>query len=53
MRNNDGVWGMMGGEVKGFEKFTVLVEREGKEEVIYKHAMWRFGREKKVELELE
>ena len=41
------------GQVKGFDNFTVLLETEGKQQLIYKHAISTFAPQKNVQLELE
>ncbi len=41
------------GQVKGFDNFTVLLETEGKQQLIYKHAISTFAPQKNVNLELE
>ncbi|KOO46512.1 RNA chaperone Hfq [Priestia koreensis] len=41
------------GLVKGFDNFTVLVESEGKQQLIYKHAISTFIPNKNVNVDLE
>jgi host factor-I protein len=41
------------GQVKGFDNFTVLLETEGKQQLIYKHAISTFSPQKNISLELE
>ncbi|MGV2541796.1 RNA chaperone Hfq [Bacillus pumilus] len=41
------------GQVKGFDNFTVLLETEGKQQLIYKHAISTFAPQKNVNLEVE
>ncbi|WP_456275414.1 RNA chaperone Hfq [Bacillus sp. AK128] len=41
------------GIVKGFDNFTVLLESEGKQQLIYKHAISTFVPQKNVQLELD
>ncbi|MFC0271428.1 RNA chaperone Hfq [Metabacillus herbersteinensis] len=41
------------GLIKGFDNFTVLLETEGKQQLIYKHAISTFSPQKNVQLELE
>ncbi|APH05158.1 RNA chaperone Hfq [Bacillus weihaiensis] len=41
------------GLVKGFDNFTVLLETEGKQQLIYKHAISTFSPQKNIQLELE
>jgi host factor-I protein len=41
------------GIVKGFDNFTVLLESDGKQQLIYKHAISTFVPQKNVHLELE
>ncbi|MFC3882301.1 RNA chaperone Hfq [Bacillus songklensis] len=41
------------GLIKGFDNFTVLLESEGKQQLIYKHAISTFVPTKNVTVELE
>lgn len=41
------------GIIKGFDNFTVLIETEGKQQLIYKHAISTFAPVRNVQLELE
>jgi host factor-I protein len=41
------------GLIKGFDNFTVLLETEGKQQLIYKHAISTFSPQKNIQLELE
>ncbi|KEZ50179.1 MULTISPECIES: RNA chaperone Hfq [Metabacillus] len=41
------------GLVKGFDNFTVLLETEGKQQLIFKHAISTFAPQKHVSLEIE
>ena len=41
------------GLVKGFDNFTVLLETEGKQQLIYKHAISTFVPNKPVSMEFE
>jgi host factor-I protein len=41
------------GYVKGFDNFTVLLEVQGKQQLIYKHAISTFAPEKNVQFETE
>lgn len=41
------------GLVKGFDNFTVLLESEGKQQLIYKHAISTFVPQKNIQLELD
>ncbi|MFZ3587835.1 RNA chaperone Hfq [Bacillus sp. DJP31] len=41
------------GLVKGFDNFTVLLESDGKQQLIYKHAISTFVPQKNIHLELE
>ncbi|MDA1582193.1 RNA chaperone Hfq [Bacillus sp. DX1.1] len=41
------------GLIKGFDNFTVLLETEGKQQLIYKHAISTFVPQKNVSIELE
>jgi len=41
------------GLVKGFDNFTVLFECEGKQQLVYKHAISTFSPQKNVSIDLE
>jgi host factor-I protein len=41
------------GLVKGFDNFTVLLESDGKQQLIYKHAISTFVPQKNVQIELD
>ncbi|KAA0547855.1 RNA chaperone Hfq [Bacillus sp. BGMRC 2118] len=41
------------GLIKGFDNFTVLLESDGKQQLIYKHAISTFVPQKNVHLELD
>jgi host factor-I protein len=41
------------GLIKGFDNFTVLLESEGKQQLIYKHAISTFVPTKNITVELE
>ena len=41
------------GLVKGFDNFTVILESEGKQQLIYKHAISTFSPSKNVDLTFE
>ncbi|WP_027408789.1 RNA chaperone Hfq [Anoxybacteroides tepidamans] len=41
------------GLVRGFDNFTVLLEVQGKQQLIYKHAISTFAPEKNVQLEIQ
>lgn len=41
------------GQVKAFDNFTVLLETEGKQQLIYKHAISTFVPQKNVQIEFE
>jgi len=41
------------GQVKSFDNFTVLFETEGKQQLVYKHAISTFSPNRNVQLELE
>ena len=43
----------LSGLIKGFDNFTVLLETEGKQQLIYKHAISTFVPQKNVSIELE
>lgn len=38
------------GQVKGFDNFTVLFESEGKQQLVYKHAISTFSPQKNVQI---
>jgi len=39
------------GVIKGFDNFTVLLESEGKQQLLYKHAISTFAPSKNINLE--
>lgn len=41
------------GQIKGFDNFTVLFESEGKQQLVYKHAISTFAPQKNVYIDLE
>lgn len=41
------------GQIKGFDNFTVLFESEGKQQLVYKHAISTFAPQKNVQIDLE
>lgn len=41
------------GLIKGFDNFTVLIETEGKQQLVYKHAISTFAPVRNIQLELE
>lgn len=41
------------GQIKGFDNFTVLFESEGKQQLVYKHAISTFAPQRNVHLDLE
>lgn len=41
------------GLVKGFDNFTVLLESEGKQQLIYKHAISTFSPQRPVQIDFE
>ena len=41
------------GLIKGFDNFTVLIETEGKQQLVYKHAISTFAPQKNVQVDLE
>ncbi|MDR6997784.1 RNA chaperone Hfq [Neobacillus niacini] len=40
------------GCIKGFDNFTVLFESEGKQQLVYKHAISTFAPQRNVQLDL-
>ncbi|AIC94749.1 MULTISPECIES: RNA chaperone Hfq [Shouchella] len=41
------------GTIKGFDNFTVIIETEGKQQLVYKHAISTFAPQKNVQLKSE
>ncbi|KZN97675.1 RNA chaperone Hfq [Aeribacillus pallidus] len=41
------------GQVKAFDNFTVLIESEGKQQLIYKHAISTFTPQRNVQIDIE
>jgi len=41
------------GQIKGFDNFTVLFESEGKQQLVFKHAISTFAPQRNVYLDLE
>ncbi|MGX6441847.1 RNA chaperone Hfq [Neobacillus sp. K501] len=41
------------GQIKGFDNFTVLFESEGKQQLVYKHAISTFAPQRNVSLDLD
>ncbi len=41
------------GYVKGFDNFTVLFESDGKQQLVFKHAISTFAPSRNVQLEME
>jgi host factor-I protein len=41
------------GQVKGFDNFTVLFESEGKQQLVYKHAISTFSPQKNVQIKYD
>ncbi|HJV32015.1 MAG TPA: RNA chaperone Hfq [Bacillales bacterium] len=41
------------GQIKGFDNFTVLFESEGKQQLVFKHAISTFAPQKNVQLDLD
>ncbi|WP_066371148.1 RNA chaperone Hfq [Neobacillus fumarioli] len=41
------------GQIKGFDNFTVLFESDGKQQLVFKHAISTFAPQRNVQLELE
>lgn len=40
------------GQIKGFDNFTVLFESEGKQQLVYKHAISTFAPQRNVQIDL-
>lgn len=41
------------GQVKGFDNFTVLIETDGKQQLVFKHAISTFQPQKNVQINFE
>jgi len=41
------------GQIKGFDNFTVLFESEGKQQLVFKHAISTFAPQRNVQINLE
>ncbi|MBM7693761.1 host factor-I protein [Peribacillus deserti] len=41
------------GQIKGFDNFTVLFESEGKQQLVYKHAISTFAPQRNVQIDFE
>ncbi|MCC5802223.1 RNA chaperone Hfq [Rossellomorea vietnamensis] len=41
------------GQVKGFDNFTVLFDTEGKQQLVYKHAISTFAPQRNVQINFE
>ncbi|GIN70390.1 RNA-binding protein Hfq [Bacillus sp. J14TS2] len=41
------------GNVKGFDNFTVLFESEGKQQLVFKHAISTFSPQRNIQIKLE
>jgi host factor-I protein len=41
------------GQIKGFDNFTVMLESEGKQQLVYKHAISTFSPQRNVSIEVE
>ncbi|MGF2615748.1 RNA chaperone Hfq [Rossellomorea vietnamensis] len=41
------------GQVKGFDNFTVLFESEGKQQLVYKHAISTFSPQRNVQINFD
>lgn len=41
------------GQIKGFDNFTILFETEGKQQLVYKHAISTFAPQRNVQIDLE
>ncbi|SDB92950.1 RNA chaperone Hfq [Shouchella lonarensis] len=38
------------GHIKGFDNFTVMIETEGRQQLVYKHAISTFAPQKNIQL---
>ena len=41
------------GQIKGFDNFTVLFESEGKQQLVFKHAISTFAPQRNVQIDFE
>ncbi|MFC0471968.1 RNA chaperone Hfq [Halalkalibacter kiskunsagensis] len=41
------------GHIKGFDNFTVILETEGKQQLVYKHAISTFAPQRNIQLKSE
>lgn len=41
------------GQIKGFDNFTVLIESEGKQQLVFKHAISTFAPQRNVQIDFE
>ncbi|TWI55248.1 RNA chaperone Hfq [Halalkalibacter nanhaiisediminis] len=41
------------GHVKGFDNFTIILETEGKQQLVYKHAISTFAPQRNVQLKAD
>jgi host factor-I protein len=41
------------GQIKGFDNFTVLFESDGKQQLVYKHAISTFAPQRNIPIDLE
>ena len=41
------------GQIKGFDNFTVLFESEGKQQLVYKHAISTFAPQRNVQIDMD
>ena len=41
------------GQVKGFDNFTVLFESEGKQQLVFKHAISTFAPQKNIQIDFD
>ncbi|MBU8877922.1 RNA chaperone Hfq [Bacillus sp. FJAT-29790] len=41
------------GQIKGFDNFTVLLESEGKQQLVYKHAISTFAPQRNIQLDMD
>lgn len=41
------------GQIKGFDNFTVLFESEGKQQLVFKHAISTFAPQKNVQIDFD
>ncbi|WP_078554528.1 RNA chaperone Hfq [Bacillus alkalicellulosilyticus] len=41
------------GHIKGFDNFTIILESEGKQQLVYKHAISTFAPQRNIQISVE